>query len=306
MPCLIVNFESERMMRTKSDLAAQPESAMTNSHTSGTDSYFVERISGARDLPFFPDHLARYSFAMQWAPGHRVLDVCCGVGYGSFVLASAGASAVLGIDIAEEAIGAARTQPPLPNLSFAIHDACVPYPNAGSWDLVTCFEGIEHVPDPKKLVANVHGALQPGGVAIVSSPNSDGYAKGHSGNPFHPSEMKESEFRSLIDALPWRVEWYAQIAQEAVWQRPRWQQNLIRALPTALRDALRSGKSSAAAGASEVLWRRGADGGKAPEIGLMASNDWYPRPWDEAVKVMYEPPPHIIIAVCRRVPKASI
>ena len=287
-------------MKTKDIPVAESEVATTNSQTAGSDSYYVERISGARDLPFFPDHLARYSLALQWAPGHRVLDVCCGVGYGSFILASSGASAVLGLDIAEDAIQAARAQPALPNLEFAVHDACVPYPRAGTWDLITCFEGIEHVPDPKKLLDNIYGALQPGGVAIVSSPNSDGYEKGHSGNPFHPSEMKESEFRALIDAQSWRVEWYAQIAQEAVWRRPRWQQSLIRALPTSVRSALRGAKSSASAQTSEVLWRRGVDGGKAPEIGLKASNDWYPRPWDEAVSVMYQPPPHIIIAVCRR------
>ncbi len=283
-----------------SDIAAQVGPAMTNPAASSADSYYVERISGAQDLPFFPDHLARYSFAMQWTPGRRVLDICCGVGYGTFILASAGASSVLGLDIAGEAISAARSQPPLPNLAFSVQDACLPYPNPGSWDLVTCFEGVEHVPDPKKLLANIHGALQSGGVAVVSSPNSDGYAKGHSGNPFHPSEMKEAEFRSLVDALPWSVEWYAQIAKEAVWRRPRWQQALIRSLPAAVRQALQRSKSSGSAESPEGLWRRGTDGGKARDINLLATDDWYPRPWDEAVKVMYQPPPHIILAVCRR------
>src|SRR4051812_20572841 len=107
-----------------------------------------ERIDGAHMLPYFPDHLARYRFALQWAPGNRVLDVCCGVGYGSFLLAAGGARSVLGIDVSEEALRSARMQPAVANLSFERHDACTSYPSAGEWDLVTCFEGIEHVPSP--------------------------------------------------------------------------------------------------------------------------------------------------------------
>src|SRR5262249_48128847 len=107
--------------------------------------YYVERISGPEDLPYFPDHLARYRFALQWAPQSRVLDICCGVGYGTLVLAAAGARKVVGIDISAEAIETARSRSPLTNLSFFEQDACAPHPDPAGWDLITCFEGIEHV-----------------------------------------------------------------------------------------------------------------------------------------------------------------
>ena len=50
------------------------------------------------------EHVVRYAFAAALCRGRRVLDVACGEGYGSAMLAAAGAAQVVGVDISQEAV----------------------------------------------------------------------------------------------------------------------------------------------------------------------------------------------------------
>ena len=247
---------------------------------------FVERLASIDDLSEHGDHLARYRFSVQFVQGARVLDLCCGIGYGSFLMAAAGAKEVRGLDVSEDALNAAKGQPLLPNLRFDYGDVCATLPEPGTWDFVNCFEGVEHVPDPAKLLENIYAALKPGGLAVVSTPNADAYG-GHSGNPFHISEMSEAQYRAYIGKYPWKVQWYAQIG-EWIWSRPKWQQSLIE---TAKR--LKGG------GASETI----AGGLSQPDTeGSHSALDvdaGYPMPWKRALSISPKPPT-VIIAVCQK------
>ncbi|WP_146906943.1 class I SAM-dependent methyltransferase [Arenimonas daejeonensis] len=62
-------------------------------------------------------HSASYAFADPYCRGRRVLDLGCGSGYGSHRI-SASAASVVGVDVAEEAIGFARARYAAPNLEF--------------------------------------------------------------------------------------------------------------------------------------------------------------------------------------------
>jgi 2-polyprenyl-3-methyl-5-hydroxy-6-metoxy-1,4-benzoquinol methylase len=145
------------------------------------------------------EHLARYEWAAALAPGRRVLDAGCGTGYGAVILRDAGASQVVGVDIAAAVVEAARSQEG-PALNFEQGDAArLPYPDA-SFDLVTCFEVIEHVPDPSAMLGELARVLDPAGVLAISSPNADRYP---AGNPHHRREFTTSEFRALLgEAFP--------------------------------------------------------------------------------------------------------
>lgn len=252
---------------------------------SPAEASFVERLASVEDLSDHEDHIARYRFALQWAGNSRVLDLCCGIGYGSFLLAAAGARCVRGLDIAEDAIDAARRQPKLPNLSFELRDVCAGVPELGTWDLVTCFEGIEHVPSPELLLHNIYKALKPGGLAVVSTPNADAFG-GHSGNPFHVSEMTEAQYRQAVGVHDWKVQWYAQIGGW-IWSRPQWQQKII---ATAVR-LKGGGESGMAAGLSQA-----SESGKRIALDVDAG---YPIPWKRAVAVS-KTPPTVIVAVCQK------
>ena len=247
---------------------------------------FVERLPDAEEMREHQDHLARYRFAAQFAPNAKALDICCGIGYGSFLLAAAGAKQVLGVDISAEAVFAARNQPALPNLSFEIEDACAHLPGLDSWDLITCFEGVEHVPTPELLLDRIYKALRPGGLAIISTPNADAFG-GHSGNPFHLSEMSEEEYRRHIGVHSWKVQWYAQIG-EWIWNRPRWQQSLLKL----------AGRDKATDGLTNVTQTASAEMSSA-KSGLLDVDSGYPMPWKRALSVSATPPP-VIIAVCQK------
>src|SRR3954447_13913879 len=68
-------------------------------------------------------HVIRYAGAVAVCPGKRVLDVACGEGYGSFLMAQAGAGEVIGLDVSAEAVAAAARQFPHPRLRFLAGDA---------------------------------------------------------------------------------------------------------------------------------------------------------------------------------------
>lgn len=140
------------------------------------------------------EHLARYEWAASLAGGRRVLDAGCGTGYGAVRLAEAGASDVVGVDIAAAVVETARSAETA-GLAFEQGDiARLPYPDA-SFDLVTCFEVIEHVPDPSAMLGELSRVLGPAGVLAISSPNANRYPPG---NPHHRREFTTDEFRALL------------------------------------------------------------------------------------------------------------
>jgi len=140
------------------------------------------------------EHLARYAWAMQLVPGRRVLDAGCGLGYGSALLAGAGAASVTGMDVAAAVVEAARSRVPagVTLVEGDVHE--LPFED-GSFDLVVCFEVIEHVHDAPRAIGDLARVLAPGGVLAVSSPNRDAYVPG---NPHHVHEFTPEELRSAL------------------------------------------------------------------------------------------------------------
>lgn len=155
-------------------------------------------IPGHVDDDLWSEHLARYAFAARFASGKRVLDLGCGTGYGTAELAKSAASAA-GIDVSAEAIAYAREH--YPGIAFSIAPAETTTLSASSFDLITAFELIEHLPDWRPLLAEARRLLAPGGMFLVSTPNREYYgrARGDAGpNPFHVHEFDYAEFRCAL------------------------------------------------------------------------------------------------------------
>lgn len=140
------------------------------------------------------EHLARYAWAAQLAQGRRVLDAGCGLGYGSALLAGAGAVAVTGMDVAPAVVEVARSRVPagVTLVEGDIHQ--LPFEDS-SFDAVVCFEVIEHVEDAGGAIAELARVLAPGGVLLVSSPNRDVYVPG---NPHHVHEFTPDELEATL------------------------------------------------------------------------------------------------------------
>jgi 2-polyprenyl-3-methyl-5-hydroxy-6-metoxy-1,4-benzoquinol methylase len=169
-------------------------------------------LTGERTLPDVPEenywyrrHLAVYEWIAARVGGLRVVDMACGEGYGSDLLAGAAAS-VVGVDANPEAHEHARLRYRRPNLRFE-RDLVEGF--AEPCDAVVFLQTIEHVQDAGAILEHFKSMLAPGGTAYVSTPNlltlaPPGAEK--SDNPWHVREYRAAEFRALCEAHFDRVE----------------------------------------------------------------------------------------------------
>ena len=108
--------------------------------------------------------------------GKRVLDVGCGGGILSESMAARGAK-VTGIDMGESPLSVAR----LHGLESGVHvdyqqitvEALAEH-EPGSYDVVTCMEMLEHVPDPESVVRACAALAKPDGHIFFSTLNRKG------------------------------------------------------------------------------------------------------------------------------------
>lgn len=101
--------------------------------------------------------------------GARVLDVGCGGGLLCEALARAGAT-VTGIDLAPGMIDVARLHAAEQGLDIT-YNVVSAEEVSGGFDVVTCMEMLEHVPDPERMTATLATLVKPGGAVFVSTIN---------------------------------------------------------------------------------------------------------------------------------------
>ena len=106
--------------------------------------------------------------------GKRVLDVGCGGGILSDSMARRGAT-VLGIDLAAKPLKVAQLhalEAETPNVDYReVSAEALATEQPGSFDVVTCMEMLEHVPDPSSIVAACTKLVKPGGWVFFSTIN---------------------------------------------------------------------------------------------------------------------------------------
>jgi 2-polyprenyl-3-methyl-5-hydroxy-6-metoxy-1,4-benzoquinol methylase len=161
-------------------------------------------LTGERTLPDVPEenywfrrHLVVYEWIAARAHGRRVVDLACGEGYGSAVLARTAAS-VVGVDANPEAHEHARLKYAGVRFERNMIELWT-----GDVDCVVFLQTIEHVQDPDAVLRHIRELIGPQGVAYVSTPNVLTLApKGaeRSGNPWHVREYRPEEFAALCGA----------------------------------------------------------------------------------------------------------
>jgi len=144
------------------------------------------------------EHLHRYGIAKDLIKGKTVLDIACGEGYGSFLMAEEAAE-VVGIDIDGTTIQHAAKKYKRANLRFKQGQVEKINEADQSFDVVVSFETLEHIEDHEKMFREIKRVLKTGGIVIVSTPDKKFYSDqpGYN-NPFHKKELYEEQFKDLI------------------------------------------------------------------------------------------------------------
>ena len=142
-------------------------------------------------------HLERYEFACRYARPGRLLDIACGVGYGTRLLIDQcpGVTEAVGVDLSSEAITYAKQHYQREGLRFVVDDA-MRFSDPERFNAIVSLETIEHLPDPESFVGDLVDRLtRPQGVIIASVPTTPSV----DANPHHLHDFTERSFRRMFE-----------------------------------------------------------------------------------------------------------
>lgn len=151
------------------------------------------------------ESLCRYNFAKGYCCQRNILDIGCGEGFGTALLADS-ALKVFGIDYAGEAIAYAMSNLAKPNLVFLKMDCARLGFHDSRFDIITAFEIIEHLSNPERFLSETSRVLKDNGLVIISSMQKHGGIK--SNNPFHLKDYSREELMNALSGYYKYVELY--------------------------------------------------------------------------------------------------
>lgn len=147
----------------------------------------------------FSRHQFTYNYIKQYTENKSVLDIGCGTGYGSKIIAEKSGE-VLGIDLSGEAIKYCRDKYKGSNLTYLQADALTFVPNK-KFDIVIAFQVIEHIKDLAGFINKLRSIVKQGGKIIISTPNIPPQQKDRNLNEYHVNEMTYNEFKKVLEQL---------------------------------------------------------------------------------------------------------
>jgi SAM-dependent methyltransferase len=162
-------------------------------------------LTGERTVPgvpaenyWFRRHEAAYEFAAGFVTGRDVLEVGCGEGYGTALLATS-ARRVLGVDYDAATVAHAAATYRRPHFVRG-NLAALPVADAAV-DVVESLQVVEHVWDYGEYVRECRRVLRPDGVLILTTPNRLTFSPGldRPVNPFHTKEFTACELTGLLE-----------------------------------------------------------------------------------------------------------
>jgi SAM-dependent methyltransferase len=162
-------------------------------------------LTGERTVPgipaenyWFRRHEIAYRFALSQVAGPRMLEVGCGEGYGTALLAAA--APIVGVDY--DALTVAHAASAYPQATFVRANLAALPISSESVDTVATLQVIEHVWNHPEFVGECRRVLRPGGRLLVTTPNRLTFSPGLDApvNPFHTREFTAAELIELLAA----------------------------------------------------------------------------------------------------------
>lgn len=160
----------------------------------------LERIDPFdREDRYCVDHILRYAWAVSFVREKRVLDIACGTGFGTTLLAHGGAAQVTGVDRSEEAVARCCEAWAVTNAEFragTVED--IGASGMEPFDVAVTFETLEHVAEPAAALRSLKAALAPGGILIGSVP---GETESEDDNEFHLHHFSRAALEGSLRGL---------------------------------------------------------------------------------------------------------
>jgi 2-polyprenyl-3-methyl-5-hydroxy-6-metoxy-1,4-benzoquinol methylase len=163
----------------------------------------IERLTleaAGGDAALITEHVHRYDLAAEMCHGLRVVDLCCGSGYGAEILARK-CPAVLGVDIDVATIDAAQAalgQADAIRFEVADAHAFLRRDLVGEYEAIVLFEGLEHLSHPADAISELRRLTQQGMKLVFSLPNSKGLDEE---NPFHVTKFGYEEAMDTLEGF---------------------------------------------------------------------------------------------------------
>jgi 2-polyprenyl-3-methyl-5-hydroxy-6-metoxy-1,4-benzoquinol methylase len=143
------------------------------------------------------EHLDRYNFVKEFTQDKKVLDIACGCGYGSYLIANEGkAKEVIGLDLNNDSIRYGNHRFSNPALKRYVGDA-QEFIKESEFDVIVSFETIEHLPKFEQFLKNMSKSLKDDGFFYVSTPIVR-KTRTNCVNPFHVIEWSFEDFHKVV------------------------------------------------------------------------------------------------------------
>ncbi len=156
---------------------------------------YTERLTQTEYSFLEAEHLHRYAIACSLTAGKDVIDIACGEGYGSNLIAR-NAKSVIGVDIDQEIVDhASKKYADNQKKLIFRHGSLLKIPlDDQSVDVVVSFESIEHVEQHDLVLKEFKRVLRKNGLLVLSTPDKYYYSDiSKQRNPFHIKEMYKSD-----------------------------------------------------------------------------------------------------------------
>jgi 2-polyprenyl-3-methyl-5-hydroxy-6-metoxy-1,4-benzoquinol methylase len=157
------------------------------------DAFLQSPYASQREIA--KQHFRRYKKASEYVQGGRILDIACGVGYGSRMLRDAGATEVIAVDLSSTAIEYAQQRYGAPGIEFICANA-EEFKLPGTFDVIVTMETVEHLQNPLAFLQKLRKGLSKGGKLILSVP----LGQTSHFDPYHIHDFDEANLTNLLEA----------------------------------------------------------------------------------------------------------